>query len=192
MRKPLRIFFIFLCSALQLSSQNENERVKHKWYIPSLATFQFAGNIGTFSAGIGYNIFHDYWQASLLYGYVPPKKGELSINTIAIKNAVSFCRLKLKRNTIQPYIGFTCNYETGNNSFTYLAPQYPNGYYLINSVHLTVFGGIKDRIRIGKNNFLEPYIETGTVDSYMFYYFHEHDIHLNQIFSMALGVNYVF
>ena len=174
-----RTFFIAIVLLVPLKNFSQKdtlnaERIKRKWYIPSFATLQFAGNIGTLSAGVGYQIFHDYWQASILYGYVPPKKGVLSINTIAIKNAVCLYRFKLKKNVLAPYLGFTCNYETGNNSFTYLAPQYPKGYYLMTSVHFTFFGGIKDRISLGKHLFLEPYLETGTVDSYLFYFFHEY------------------
>lgn len=181
---------MFALLSTQFFAQADTAAKKRNYY-PNLATVQFAGNIGLFSIGGGYSLFRHHYQAEILYGNVPSMHSIPAINTIAFKNLAGI-NFTLKRLVVQPYLGFTFNYETGSNSFAKLPDKYTAGYYQTTSFHFTFFAGIKARMKLAKQWLIEPYIETGTVDTFLWYEISEKEINPGDVFSAALGVNFIF
>jgi hypothetical protein len=112
------------------------------WYLLDYAKVQFAGNIGFFSVGFGYQFLNNQLYSELLYDYVPASISKAEkIHTITIKNAFPIFTKKINKITLSPITGFTVSYETGNNSFLKLPDKYPKGYYSTNAFHTTLFIG---------------------------------------------------
>ena len=168
------------------------EKNQKKWYMPDYAKLQFAGNIGFFSIGIGYTFFNGLLASDLLYGYVPEFIANTKIHTITKKNTFSFLNKNIKNYILSPITGFTISYETGNNSFLLLPDRYPEGYYFTNAFHSTFFLGGKIHKNFdpkSKIKGIDFYIELGTVDLYLYYFFLSKELKIYDIFSLALGVN---
>jgi hypothetical protein len=198
----MRIRDIFIVSILVLFFSNsysqETFSVKEKsWYEPDYVKAQFAGNIGLFSVGAGYQLFDEVLYSELLYGFVPKSASKAdNIHLITIKNTFPIYRKKISENlTITPIAGITTTLDIGTNSFTTLPSKYPDGYYLPTAVHFTLFGGAlihKDfkKPKIFKG--VDFYIEFGTVETYLWYALTLDEVDLLDVFSADIGVNFYF
>lgn len=198
----MRIREIFIVSIIVLFFSNsygqETFSVKEKsWYEPDYVKAQFAGNIGLFSVGAGYQLFDKVLYSELLYGFVPKSASKAdNIHLITIKNTFPIYRKKISENlTITPIAGITTTLDIGTNSFTTLPSKYPDGYYLPTAVHFTLFGGAlihKDfkKPKIFKG--VDFYIEFGTVETYLWYALTLDEVDLLDVFSADIGVNFYF
>lgn len=198
----MRIREIFIVSIVVLFFSNsygqETFSVKEKsWYVPDYVKAQFAGNIGLFSVGAGYQLFDGVLYSELLYGFVPKSASKAdNIHLITIKNTFPIYRKKISENlTITPIAGITTTLDIGTNSFTTLPSKYPEGYYFPTAVHFTLFGGAlihKDfkKPKIFKG--VDFYIEFGTVETYLWYALTLDEVDLLDVFSADIGVNFYF
>jgi hypothetical protein len=164
---------------------------------PEHGQLQFAGNIGLLSAGLGYDLAGDKLHITLMDGFVPASIAGSPINTIALKNAYDIISIKGPANTqVKPYTGITAMFETSGNSFYKKLPEryVDRRYYQYSAFHLAVFAGGKIRLPVGsrEGQSLELYAETGTLDSYLYYYFKNKELNFSDLFSAALGFTYHF
>ncbi len=188
--------FIPIISLIFLSiifSQDSIPIKNRAWYVPDYVKAQFAGNIGFFSVGIGYQTFHNHVHSELLYGYVPASISKAKqINIITIKNTLPLHTKNLKRVTLSPVTGLAVSFETGNNSFLLLPNKYPKGYYYTNAFHFTFFVGPSIHRNFNNLNIIKGaslYFELGTVDTYLWYAITSKEVELYNIFSSAIGLN---
>jgi hypothetical protein len=198
----MKIKNIFSVSVILLffikSYAQEPNLVKDKsWYVPDYVKVQFAGNIGLVSVGAGYQLFNKVLYTELLYGFVPESVSKSDeIHLITIKNTFPIFRKELGKNfTISPIAGFATTYEIGANSFTTLPSIYPEGYYVPNAFHFTLFGGamvhkdFKDSKMIKGADF---YFEVGTVETYLWYVITSKEVSTSDVFSTSIGINFYF
>ena len=196
--KIINIFTLFI--ALLFFSNafaQDSTLIKDKaWFLPGYAKIQFAGNIGFFSVGFGYQFLNNHLYSELLYGYVPVSISKAEkIHTITIKNTFPIFTKKINKIALSPITGFTASFETGNNSFLKLPDKYPKGYYSTNAFHFTFFIGTlvhKDFINSKIINGADLYFELGTVDTYLWYATISKEVKINKIFSFAIGLNLYF
>jgi hypothetical protein len=198
----MKIKEIFIVSILVLFFNNsyaqETISVKEKsWYVPDYVKAQFAGNIGLFSVGAGYQLFNEVLYLELLYGYVPEWASKADdIHLITIKNTFPLYRKKIGKNlTITPIAGFATTLDIGTVSFTTLPSKYPDGYYYPTAVHFTFFGGALIHKDYKKSKFLKGvdfYLEFGTVETYLWYALATTEVDLIDVFSADIGVNFYF
>mgnify|MGYP000489403889 FL=1 len=198
----MKIKEIFIVSILVLFINNsyaqEAISVKEKsWYVPDYVKAQFAGNIGLFSVGAGYQLFDKVLYSELLYGFVPESASRAdNIHLITIKNTFPLYRKVIGENlTITPIAGFTTTLDIGTNSFTTLPSIYPEGYYVPTAVHFTLFGGAMVHKDFKKPKFFKGvdfYVEFGTVETYLWYALATKEVDLVDVFSLDLGVNFYF
>lgn len=198
----MKIKEIFIVSILVLFFNNsyaqEAISVKEKsWYVPDYVKAQFAGNIGLFSVGAGYQLFDKVLYSELLYGFVPESASRAdNIHLITIKNTFPLYRKVIGENlTITPIAGFTTTLDIGTNSFTTLPSIYPEGYYVPTAVHFTLFGGAMVHKDFKKPKFFKGvdfYVEFGTVETYLWYALATKEVDLVDVFSLDLGVNFYF
>tara|TARA_R110002049_G_scaffold609_1_gene3408 strand:+ start:5232 stop:5828 length:597 start_codon:yes stop_codon:yes gene_type:complete len=198
----MKIKEIFIVSILVLFFNNsyaqEAISVKEKsWYVPDYVKAQFAGNIGLFSVGAGYQLFDKVLYSELLYGFVPESASRAdNIHLITIKNTFPLYRKVIGENlTITPIAGFTTTLDIGTNSFTTLPSIYPEGYYVPTAVHFTLFGGALVHKDFKKPKFFKGvdfYVEFGTVETYLWYALATKEVDLVDVFSLDLGVNFYF
>ncbi|RLD61214.1 MAG: hypothetical protein DRJ01_08270 [Bacteroidetes bacterium] len=188
--------FIALLSFSNAFAQDSTLTKDKTWYFPDYAKVQFAGNIGFFSVGFGYQFLSNHLYSELLYGYVPVSISKAEkIHTITIKNTFPTFTEKINEITLSPITGFTASFETGNNSFLKLPDKYPKGYYSTNAFHFTFFIGAsvhKDFINSKIINGVDLYFELGTVDTYLWYGIISKEVMVNKIFSSAIGINLFF
>jgi hypothetical protein len=57
---------------------------RSNWVVPDFVTMQYAGSIGYFSAGVGYNVFKNKARFSTHYGIVPENRGGY-LNVVSTK-----------------------------------------------------------------------------------------------------------
>jgi len=185
--------FIFFSNA---SAQDSISIKKKPCYIPDYVKVQFAGNIGFFSIGFGYQFLNNHLYTELLYGYVPVSiSGAEKIHTITLKNTFPILNKDIKTITLSPIAGFTTSFETGNNSFLILPDKYPEGYYSTNAFHFTLFIGAKVHRNFINQKIMrgvDLYFELGTVDNYLWYAILSKEVKINKIISSAIGINLYF
>jgi len=196
--KNRNIFILFI--ALLFFSNvfgQDSTLIKDKaWYLPDYTKIQFAGNIGFFSVGFGFQFFNNHLYSELLYGYVPASISKAEkIHTITIKNTFPVFTKEINKIALSPITGFTASFETGNNSFLKLPDKYPKSYYNTNAFHFTLFIGAKVHKNFGYQKFIkgaDVYFELGTVDRYLWYAILSKEVKFNQILSSAIGINLYF
>ncbi|MBI9038826.1 MAG: hypothetical protein JEY97_11885 [Bacteroidales bacterium] len=62
--------------------------MKKNWITPDFLTPQYAGNIGAFIAGAGYNIYKDIYSLDVMYGFTPKYNADATIHTFCLMNAI--------------------------------------------------------------------------------------------------------
>lgn len=174
-----------------LQAEDTPERFRYSThFIP----IQYAGNIGLISGGIGYASQRDTYQLSLVYGYVPPSVGGVKIHTISVKNVFHLTRFHINETkTIVPYAALGVSLEVGGRSWFFLPENMPPGYYSFpKSIHAIPGLGIKLRTLKRSRGFFtgaEFFAEASSVDVNVWYKFISNEVKMNQIVSLALGVN---
>jgi hypothetical protein len=199
LRIAVCLLLLTMTGPKQSFASEQDSLNKKSTYLPSLAHLQFAGFMGVFSAGFGYHYMQEKMSTSLFYGYVPKAYSTRPIQTLALKHTVSIydgSRLFKHSMPVFPvlYGGFTFNCEISKHSFITLPDYYPTGYYSTQALHFTFFTGLRVHIPVSKtkNNAIEPYAEVGTLDTYLWYYISDRINDTDDIFRLALGLNYFF
>jgi hypothetical protein len=178
------------------ASPGDSLRAK-RWYVPHYVPLQFAGNIGFLSTGLGYETNSGNYHLNLLYGYVPASVGQHYVHMITAKNIFPLRHLPLSdHQSLAPYLGLGLMVEVGGNAFFTLPSHYPDGYYdFPKNLHVTGFAGVRLRHLFRHNiTFLrgmDIYAEAGTIDVYVWYRTISDEIKFNQMFSLALGLNFL-
>lgn len=168
-----------------------------RWYLPDYVPLQFAGNTGLVSAGLGYTASNGWYELNLLYGYAPKSVAGTYVHTITAKNNFTFGRFALQNNeSLIPYIGLGISVDVGGNAFFKMPSHYPESYYdFPKNLHAIGFAGLKLQHLSANDNSLfrgiELYAEAGTIDVYVWYKINSDQIKLREIFSLALGVNFL-
>ena len=188
--------FVFQGSAAE--AQRQDPTGGRRWYVPGFVPVQYAGNIGFVSAGVGYASRLRNYELGLLYGYVPRSRAGTHIHTVTGKNTFPLTRYPLKNNEILiPYIGLGLSLEVGGNAFFRMPAHFPDSYYdYPKNVRVLAYGGAKVQ-RLFEDDFhglrgVEVFAEASTVDLYIWYKSMSEEISLREIFSLALGVNFIF
>ncbi|WP_276132587.1 hypothetical protein [Polluticoccus soli] len=163
---------------------------------PDHAQLQYAGNVGLLSVGLGYDLVKDKLHVTLMDGFVPASIAGSNINTVALKSTYDVVHFDIARKTLSPYAGLAAHFETsGNAYYTKLPDRFlDRKYYQMSAFHMAIVAGGKFGLPLGcrKGQRLELYVETGTLDSYVYYYIMNEPLNFTDMFSMAMGISYHF
>ncbi|PQJ73379.1 hypothetical protein [Polaribacter butkevichii] len=195
--KNILVIAITLLLFSNIYAQEESIVKEKSWYVPDYVKAQFAGNIGLFSVGAGYQLFDKVLYSELLYGFVPKSASKADdIHLITIKNTFPLFRKKIGDNlTLTPIAGIATTLDIGTTSFTTLPKKYPEGYYVPTAIHFTLFGGVmlhKDFKKPKLFKGVDFYAELGTVETYLWYALATKEVDLVDVFSTSIGVNFYF
>jgi len=188
------VAFLLLFSSLSHATDT-TKVVKKNWITPDFLTFQYAGNIGAYIAGAGYNIYKDIYNLDVMYGFTPKYKTDATIHTFCLMNTINIRKFKLKTDkTIIPFagLGISVNFADGEHTFVRLPKQYPEGYYAPNAIRLNLNFGLKFQKTLNPEKRIkafEFYFLTTTNDLYLKYYVKYRNVYFKDIFTLALGVN---
>lgn len=193
--KKMYFLLLFLYAADTAAQEDEPEKPKKRVtrLLPDHVNAQFAGSIGFVSAGPGYSFSKDKLRLDLMYGYVPASQGGDYINTLNLKLSGDLFRMRIGAGReLRPYAALLVSVETSGNSIINLPERYPDGYYMPSGIHLLGYLGMRLKTPLGKKGqYLSCYAETGTVDSYVYYYLRNTGtLRFTDLFSASLGVVY--
>jgi len=177
---------------------------KLKFLIPDAAIGQYAGSIGYFSIGAGYEIFKNKkGYLDFNYGYVPASKGgELHVATV--KLAYKPFEIKLSDwGKLYPFNpGFFLSYTFHEDlAFRFHSDEYPRGYYYWSPAlrpHLSVSNEIElSMAKIWKEELgikrVGIYTEFNTNDFYLANYFQNvSSLSLSDVFQLGIGIRLKF
>jgi len=169
---------------------------ERKWYIPDYIKTQFAGNIGFFSIGTGYQFFEGKLQTDIFYGYVREKYSGIDIHHITQKNTYNPLRYDFSDEYILSplLLGLHFSYKVGNNNYgtwLFLPDRYPDNYYFSTSFHGLLSVGAKvhkKHVFSDKIKGMDLYYEISTVDFYLRNFIKESYIKFTDIWSLAIGI----
>ena len=166
---------------------------------PDQVNLQYAGSIGYFSGGIGYNLWKEKATISAHYGYVPENKGGwMSIFTAKFEYKPFAINIKDKI-TIHPFNPvFFPSYTSGDNfDYQFERGQYRKGYYFWSSaLRIHLGAGTEVKILNHKNAAFKSvsiYAEANTNDLYAISWFENRTtIPFYGMFRLGYGVRLNF
>ena len=162
----LLLLLVFI-SANIFASVNKDKKLAKKVFAPDYLNFQYAGNLGLGSVGIGYISKNEKHNFGLSYGYLPSSINGVEVHTVSAKGAFNFRKHKLSEKAfLNGYIGTNLLYSITDNTYLKFPKYFPSDYYFANAVHFAPFLGIKIGSRKCITKF--SYIELGTLDYYLF------------------------
>lgn len=168
--KPINtrlLLILILISGNIFASGNKDDKLTNKIFRPDYLNFQYAGNLGLGSMGIGYISKNEKHNFGLSYGYLPSSVNSVEVHTVSAKGAFNFRKHKLSEKAfLNGYVGTNLLYSITDNTYLKFPGHFPSDYYFTNAVHLAPFLGIKIGSRKTITKF--TYIELGTLDYYLF------------------------
>lgn len=172
-----------------LYGQSKLDTILYK-IMPNNVKLQYAGNIGMFSTGIGYETKSKKWKADFMYGFVPEKYAvDEPIHSVTLRGKYAPIH-RTYGNDIQVNwlnTGMLFNYSFGENYFFQPPRNYEKGYYkLSTALNVGIFVG--SEVRYKKWGL---YYELGTTDKHIVNYAKSPKfIGLHNIWNIALGAVY--
>jgi hypothetical protein len=182
-----------ICFGVPEDSVRSANRDTRRWYSPDFIPIQYAGNIGFVSGGVGFSGRKENYQLGLMYGYAPAFAAGTRVHMLTAKNVFHLYRFNVGRNRlIIPYAGLGVSVEVAGRSFFTLPSNMPKGYYdFPKSIHLIPSAGLKVRHHTQRKLFraIEFFAEATTADAYLWHKFTSDEVGIQQIVTMALGIN---
>lgn len=161
----LLLLLVFVSGNI-FASGNKDTRLTKKIFAPDYLNFQYAGNLGLGSVGIGYISKNEKHNFGLSYGYLPSSVNSVEVHTVSAKGAFNFKKHKLSEKAfLNGYVGTNLLYSITDNTYLKFPGYFPSDYYIANAIHLAPFLGIKIGSRKSITKF--SYIELGTLDYYL-------------------------
>lgn len=163
---------------------------------PDFVKAQIAGNMGTYSFGIGRQHFSGRLETTASLGHVPKKFGGVSHTTLSYQIAVCL-PVSWERNeyALLPFqTGIGIHYAIGDRFFVTTPSRYPFGYYKPNAVYSTVycnFGATK-RHRRSLVRKSACYVGVSTTSFHMMMALDNENIGLSDIVGMQAGMGFYF
>lgn len=161
----LLLLLVFVSGNI-FASGNKDTRLAKKIFAPDYLNFQYAGNLGLGSVGIGYISKNEKHNFGLSYGYLPSSVNSVEVHTVSAKGAFNFRKHKLSGKAfLNGYVGTNLLYSITDNTYLKFPGHFPSDYYFASAIHFAPFLGIKIGSRKTITKF--SYIELGTLDYYL-------------------------
>ncbi|MBU8891359.1 MAG: hypothetical protein KOO66_01160 [Bacteroidales bacterium] len=192
-------FLVFILYAGLAQSQALNENNPKKWYVPSHAVSQFAGDLGFLSVGAGYGIKENKLTIDFLFGYLPEFAGGADIFTLNTKIVYRpwYINIFQKQHYFVPVkFGLYSSYSVGEQYTKLNGEDYPEGYYwwTTNTRYGVTLGQSlmlfsKETAKIKAK---EIFYEFGTNDLLLFSFFDNEEIRIYEITHFDCGIRIYF
>lgn len=184
------------------------ERYTSFWenLIPRYSKIQFAGSIGMFSFGLGWDYYRHHWETDLLFGFVPKSTGNLSAESAKKRHAMATFTLKQNYIPWRVPLHKSIDFEpltTGMYISTLLdrdywvhSPnKYPDGYYFFPTrIRTHIFLG--ERVTFKFNNpgrwhkSVTLFYELSTCDLYILSKFGNKYLKPKDYLSLSFGLKF--
>lgn len=194
------VLFLFpFSSGAQAEEEEKVERYAHQWnrLMPKQVKLQFAGSMGMFSLGTGWNYgLNSRWETDLFMGFIPRIDDVKGHITMTLKQ--TYTPFQLKLNDAISYEPLTAgayiNKIFGSYFWNRLPDKYPRNYYFwATNTRFNVFVGQAFTFKRG-GSFTQSnwsfYYEVNTNDLYVISAIGNREIKLNDIVSLSFGLRY--
>lgn len=199
------ILLVLFCGTqgiAQTKHEEKVERYKNRWnnLIPRYQKLQYAGAMGLFSLGVGW----DYgkkkqWESDFFLGYLPKFDGDKGHLTVTLKQNYIPWKLPIRESRWmgEPLtVGLYMNKIFGDEFWTREPDKYPDGYYgLATNTRLNIAVGQRITFNtkpIGLSKQVTLFYELGTNDLYIISYLLNRYLKFTDIFSLSLGLKFRF
>lgn len=203
--KSLRFKLLLLCFFLEIgeaAAQDDFynwriERYTSTWQklIPRYTKLQFAGSMGMFSLGPGWNYGKNHWETDLLFGFIPRNSDKHAMATITLKQNYIPWHLPVgDRWVIEPLsTGMYINTLLDGDFWVKNPERYPKGYYTFSTrMRMHVFIGERITLNLKRkkrwNQSITFFYELSSCDLYLISAFTNHCLRPRDYLSLSLGV----
>ena len=180
-------------------------RVEHyqrfwNFLIPKQLIFQYAGNMGMFSVGLGWDYgHHRNYETNLLFGYLPKFNSSSAKMTMTIKQ--NFIPWHAPIDDVITFEPFTCgiyfNTVFGSEFWQSQPKRYPDSYYdfLSTKVRINIFIGERLTLNVpdSRRKFIKgitAFYEVSTCDLYIRAMIQDKQVSLWDIIGLSLGLKF--
>lgn len=192
MKKLLLIIFTFVCCTAW-SQQRQH------WTIPDFVVVQYAGSIGYFSGGLGYNIIKSKARLSAHYGFVPANRGG-ELQVVSAKLIFVPTRITIwNRVRMNPFdLGVMASYHYGDKMETrWPEGVHPKGYYWWHPAlrgHLVMESSVTYEFKKGQRfHSVTGYVEFNTNELYFVSFLQNlQTVEIADIVKLGTGVRLQF
>ena len=167
--------------------------------IPNIFTLQFAGGIGMFSAGVGWDYGRsDQWETHVLVGFTPKRYNYQTYWTLTLREMYNPWKIRFGNGcSIKPLsVNLAVNSILHGDFWMSEPDRYPNGYYGFSS-RMRFHLGIGQRFTFAiperkrwMSSSLSVYYEISTCDLYVRQKFLNKKIPLKDIITLAVGLQW--
>jgi hypothetical protein len=196
---------VLLCCCSAVNAQNDTIYQEHLqryhtfWnkLIPRHYKLQFAGSMGLFSFGPGWEYGkHHQWETDIFFGFLPKYDSKDNKVTFTLKeNYIPWNKRINKRFGIDPLtVSLYFNSILSGKYWTNEPNKYPGGYYGF-STHIRINLAVGQRFTYyipetqrRHNKSLSFFYELGTTDFYVVSAFNNHYLKLKDIVHLSLGI----
>ncbi|MDH6533949.1 hypothetical protein D0T51_02955 [Parabacteroides sp. 52] len=218
-KKSFFILFLFICP-IGLSAQEQTDSVyirsryerrieayTYLWdaLIPKYTKIQFAGSMGMFSFGGGWNYGKNHWETDLLLGFVPKQTSNVHSDR-ALSELNPLITFTLKQNYIPWHIpvnenitfeplscGIYFNTLLNGNFWSKQPSKYPEGYYFFSTkIRTLLFLGERVTFKLNHkykhNKSITLFYEISTCDLYLLCAVQNAYLKPKDYLSLSLGV----
>ena len=177
-------------------------RYRKHWeaLIPTQHIFQYAGNMGLFSVGFGWDYGkHRQWETDLLFGFLPKYHTTHNKLTTTLKQTYIPWSIYLQHGLMFDPLscGIYFNTVYGHECWGRQPRRYPDKYYeaLSTKVRINVFVGQRVGIYVPHNRrkyvkSISAFYEVSTCDLYLRAMFQDKEVTLWDIISLSLGLKF--
>lgn len=176
---------------------------KEHWMrlIPNLSLVQYAGNIGFFSVGTGWDYGkHDRWETHLMLGFLPKAVMADPMVTMTLRESLNPWHVCINDHFTWNPATFSLSFNTVfNNEFWYSETERYEGDYYRFSSKLRAQIGIGGRINLHFTDYkrmdtdrLSFYYELSTYDLAIISYVPNHRMKFWNIVALGFGIEYKF
>ncbi|BBE20119.1 hypothetical protein AQPE_4310 [Aquipluma nitroreducens] len=188
----LLLVFAFVSGNI-FGSGNKDSKLTKKIFAPDYLNFQYAGNLGLGSVGIGYISVNNKSTLGFSYGYLPESINKVEVHTLSLKRVFHISKHRFSKNLLgTSYMGTNIILSKTKNTYIKFPNHFPSKYYFTNAVHFAPFIGAKfDNILTNKKKlFRYPYIEIGTIDYYLFNLIKYKQLDFVDCLNVSMGVSF--
>ncbi len=172
------LIMVFISCAVSAQSTYEKrvEGYTSRWnaLIPRYTKVQFAGSMGMFSAGVGWNYGKNHWESDLLLGFVPRNADRHAMATLTLKQNYLPWSIPLHENILfEPLsCGLYVNTLLDRDFWMTNPERYPKGYYSFSTrVRIHVFMGERITFKLNPKKFhnksITLFYELSSCDLYL-------------------------
>jgi hypothetical protein len=163
--------------------------------IPRYFKGQFAGSIGMFSAGVGWNYGKDHWETDAIFGLVPKNADRHAMLTFTVKQNYLPWKIPVGDSYfVEPLnCGLFLNTLFDDDFWVKNPDKYPKGYYTFSTkIRIHAFIGQRITYKFKKQNkfakSISFFYELSTCDLYLINAIENAYLKPNDYLSLAFGI----